>query len=171
MRFATATDQAGGYFSEPANPNPRFTLDLGDSYNMSALIIWGYPLDSSAEVKDITLEFSTDGGASYTGGTENVVSVSALGGNSNASILVFSNVKTANFVRMTFTDNHGGGRVALGEAKFVGALSAALSIDSEGLNVFKLYPNPSTELVNVSNVKEKVSARIFDFFRKRIKKC
>ncbi|PIA77830.1 hypothetical protein BFR04_10435 [Gaetbulibacter sp. 4G1] len=167
--FATATDQAGGYFSEPANPNPRFTLDLGDSYNMSALIIWGYPLDSSAEAKDITLEFSTDGGASYASGTENVVSVSALGGNSNAAILIFSSIKTANFVRMSFTDNHGGGRAALGEVKFVGALSAALSIDSKVLNVFKLYPNPSTDFISVSNIKEKTSARIFDFLGKELK--
>ena len=166
--FATATDQGGGYFSA-SNPDPIFTLGLGDSYNMSGLVIWGYPLDSSAEAKDFTLEFSTDGGSNYTGGTENVVNVSALGGNSNAAILTFSQVRTANFVRMTFTDNHGGGRAALGEAKFIGALSTTLSITTNGFNEFKLYPNPTTDFIQVSNIKEKSSAKIFDILGKELK--
>ncbi|QTD37649.1 discoidin domain-containing protein [Polaribacter batillariae] len=166
--FATATDQAGGYFSA-SNPDPVFTLSLGNNYNVSSLVIWGYPLDPSAEAKSFKVEFSTDGGTTYAEGVENVTNSSSLGGNSNAAILTFSSVKTANFVRITFTDNHGGGRAALGEVKFVGALNEPLSLDSNSLSRIKVYPNPSSDYLFVSNIEDEGEAIIYNVFGKKIK--
>ena len=166
--WATATEIGGGYTAN-GGTTPVFTLSLGDSYNVSGLVIWGYPLFSLHEAKDIMLEFSTDGGSTYTGGTENVVSATPLGGNSNAAILTFSQVRTANFVRMSFTDDHGGGRIAMGEVKFVGALSATLSAHTAVLNSLKLYPNPTSEFIYVSNLKENVKARLYNFLGKELK--
>ena len=88
-------------------------------------MIWGYG-GITNEASDFTVEFSTDGGNSYSAATE-TVQTSGLVGNDHAR-LSFGMAHEANFVRLTITNNaegrgfpgSGGGRVGLGEIRFVG---------------------------------------------------
>lgn len=166
--WATATELAGGY-TLGGGTTPVFTLSLGDTYNMSGLAIWGYPLFSLHEAKDIKLEFSTDGGATYLA-SETVTSPTALGGDSKVSILPFSAIRTADFVRMSFTSDYSGGRVAMGEVKFIGSSSTPLSINSEVLAQVQIHPNPTSDFINVSNLRgENLYIEIHDILGKKIK--
>jgi len=166
--FVTATETGGGYFSDPANPDPIFELTLDGTYLMSSVVVWGYTLFNLHNAKDITLEFSTDGGSTYAA-TEFVALNPVPSGTSNATILNFSGIQTANFIRMTFTSSHGGGRVGLGEIKFVGASSVPLSVDSNNLSLYNLYPNPSSDFIHVSGIKENINVKIFNVVGKELR--
>jgi hypothetical protein len=134
--FATTTHNASGntwVTATAANPNyfttgkpaPVFVLTLGGLYELSQLVVWGYGGNNN-EASDFSVEFSTDGGTTFSG-SETVATTKLLGGNSAA--LPFSAAHAANAVRITMTQNAGGrgfsgagsgDRVGLGEIKFVG---------------------------------------------------
>lgn len=118
----------GDYF-DPGGTGitPTVTLDLGGTFELSDFVYWGYHFGApnGNEVREFSLEFSTDGGGSY--GAPVVVS-SALGDHTVAAARTLSlgGTFTADTVRATFTDNHfgvgqpaGGDRAGLGELRFV----------------------------------------------------
>ena len=125
--WATQTDGDPDYFQDPSgHPDPQFTLTLDGPYSLSELVIWGYGGNTN-EASDFTVEFSTDGGNSYSTAAETVMT-SGLVGNDHAR-LSFGQTHEANFVRLTMTNNakgrgfpgSGGDRVGLGEIRFVGS--------------------------------------------------
>ena len=125
--WVTQTDGNPDYFGDSRNfPDPQFTLTLDGPYSLSELVIWGYGGNTN-EASDFTVEFSTDGGSSYSVATE-TVQTSGLVGNDRAR-LSFGQTHEANFVRLTITNNAmgrgfpgaGGDRVGLGEIRFVGS--------------------------------------------------
>ncbi|MCZ7635115.1 MAG: LamG domain-containing protein [Verrucomicrobia bacterium] len=122
--WVTATAANPNYFTA-GHPAPQFDLTLGSLFDLSHLVVWGYGGNNN-EATDFTVEFSTDGGAPFTG-SESVQTSALLGGNSEA--LEFTQKHTANAVRITMTNNGGGrgfggagtgDRVGLGEIKFLG---------------------------------------------------
>ena len=125
--WVTQTDGNPDYFGDSRDhPDPQFTLTLDGPYSLSELVIWGYGGNTN-EASDFTVEFSTDGGNSYSAATETVMT-SGLVGNDRAR-LSFGQTHEANFVRLTITNNAmgrgfpgaGGDRVGLGEIRFVGS--------------------------------------------------
>ena len=128
--WVTATSApSGNYFSDAGRPRPRFVLGLGRQRELRALVVWGYGGNSS-EASEFTVEFSTDGGNSYSTDTEAVETAALLG--SGSARLDFSRSRRADFVRVTVTDNaagsgHGGAggdRVGMSELRLVAAVTA-----------------------------------------------
>ncbi len=114
---------AGDFFAEGGNA-PMFTIDLGGTYSVTDFVIWGYHFGSNNgnHPKNITLEFSTNGGASY--GAPLGILVPNAGAFNSADVVNFS-ARDANFVRLTVTDNYfgtysGGDRVGISEIRFMG---------------------------------------------------
>ena len=124
--WVTQTQGDPSYFEDPSDHlDPQFTLTLDGPYSLSELVIWGYGGNTN-EASDFTVEFSTDGGNSYSTATE-TVQTSGLVGNDHAR-LAFDVAHETNFVRLTITNNAkvrgflgaGGDRVGLGEIRFIG---------------------------------------------------
>lgn len=111
------------YFSG-SNPEPQFVIDLGQSAQLTALLVWGYGGNTN-EASDFLVEFSTDGGATWSLDTETVATSALLGDNNE--LLEFAGVHWADTVRLTITENAagrgfpgtGGDRVGFGELKFI----------------------------------------------------
>jgi hypothetical protein len=114
----------GDYFAN-GTANPVLELDLsnfGLDKSFDKVAIWGYSSAAGNDLKSFTLEFSTDGGNTYSNpisleksmySVDNFVTVIDLGGEFEAD-----------YVRMTITDNHfetgaGGDRVGFNEIRFV----------------------------------------------------
>ena len=122
--WVTATSASPNYFTA-GNPPPQFDLVLADKYELSHLVVWGYGGNNN-EASDFTVEFSTDGGATFSG-SETVQTSALLGGNAEA--LPFASVHAANAIRVTMINNAGGrgfggagtgDRAGLGEIKLLG---------------------------------------------------
>lgn len=114
---------AGDFFTQGGNA-PVFTIDLGATFSITDFVVWGYHFgaNNGNHPKNITLEFSTNGGATYGPGLGIVVP--NAGAFNGADVVNFS-AQTANFVRMTVTDNFfgtydGGDRVGISEIRFMG---------------------------------------------------
>ena len=129
--WLTQTQGSPSYFADSRDlPVPQFTLTLDKRYSLSSLVIWGAGGNTN-DASDFTVEFSTDGGNSYSTATE-TVQTSGLVGNDHAR-LSFGQTHEANFVRLTITNNakgrgfpgSGGDRVGLGEIRFVGSAVAS----------------------------------------------
>ena len=126
--WATSTQGTPDYFADIRNrPDPQFILALDGHYNLSTLVIWGqFSSAIGNEASNFRVEFSTDGGATYSPNTETVQTHSTVG--SNHARLSFAMPHQANYVRLTITNNakgrgfsgSGGDRVALGEIRFIG---------------------------------------------------
>lgn len=139
--WVTATASNPNYFSA-GRPAPVFVLNLGGSYDLSHLVVWGYGGNNN-EATDFMVEFSGDGGASFVG-SESVQTSALLGG--NAAALAFAEKHTADAIRVTMTNNGGGrgfsgagtgDRVGLGEIKLLGtapvtAAAPALTVARSG---------------------------------------
>ena len=130
--WATHTQGAPSYFEDPRDlPVPQFTLTLDGPYSLSALVVWGLSTNPGNEASDFAVEFSTDGGNSYSSATETLSLDNTTGG--SAARLSFGQAHEANFVRFTITNNakgrgfpgSGGDRVGLGEIRFVGSALAS----------------------------------------------
>ncbi len=138
----------GDWFGE-GNAPVAITLPLGSTYYLTDLVYWGYHFGAANanEGRAFTVEFSTNGGATY-GSSVNVsqpLSTFAVG---NAATLAFGGTFAADTVRLTVTDNHfggsaaGGDRLGLGEVKFLGdtvpePASAALVAMMAGLGTLR----------------------------------
>ena len=114
---------AGDFFAD-GGVAPVFTIDLGGTYSVTDFVIWGYHFgaNNGNHPKNITLEFSTNGGTSY--GSPLGILVPNAGAFNGADVVNFSS-RNANFVRMTVTDNYfgsysGGDRVGISEIRFMG---------------------------------------------------
>ncbi|MCW1924326.1 discoidin domain-containing protein [Luteolibacter arcticus] len=114
----------GDYFAD-GGAAPTFTIDLGSIFSVDAFVIWGYHFggNSGNHPKTFDLEFSDNGGSSY------YTSLTGLtvpnGGAANAADTIAFNPTSANFVRLTITDNYfgthaGGDRVGIAEIRFLG---------------------------------------------------
>ena len=130
--WATHTQGAPSYFEDSRDlPVPQFTLTLDGPYSLSALVVWGLSTGPGNEASDFTVEFSTDGGNSYSSATETLSLDNTTGG--SAARLSFGQAHEADFVRFTITNNakgrgfpgSGGDRVGLGEIRFVGSALAS----------------------------------------------
>lgn len=118
---------SGDYFLA-SSPGTRaiVTLDLGGTFALTDLVYWGYHFGASNgnEVREFSLEFSSDGGGTF-GGPVTVSSPLSTYAIGTAVTLPLGGTFTADTVRATFTDNHfggdaaGGDRLGLGEVKFV----------------------------------------------------
>ena len=95
-------------------------------FNLTDLVVWGYDGNAN-EASDFTIEFSDDGGTSFYDSVD-VRTNAFLGDNSVA--LTLGDEYTADFVRLTLTDNvegrnltslAGGDRDGLGEIRFLAA--------------------------------------------------
>ena len=125
---AARNGATGDYFDNLGDPNPVLTFDLGETALLSEVAIWGYSLISAQnnDVKEFTLEFSIDGGATFSNPiTLDKAKVSAA---NIVDTIGFDRTYAANFVRMTITDNHfstgqaGGDRVGFDEIRFLTTL-------------------------------------------------
>lgn len=119
------TDPGTDYYATNA-PAPVLVLGLGELYQLSDLVVWGYHFGSpnNNEAKSFTLEFSTDGGNTFA----NPVPLEHARTASGAETLPLGGTFPADTVRITITDNHhgspgaaGGDRVGLGEIRFLGS--------------------------------------------------
>jgi hypothetical protein len=115
----------GDWFAE-GNAPVVLTMMLGDTYDLTSLVYWGYHFGSANgnEARAFTVAFSTDGGQTW-GSSVNVARPANSLVASAAATLPFGGTYTANAVRLTITDNHfggagGGDRIGLGEVKFTG---------------------------------------------------
>ena len=126
IRWETDTKGSPDYFGDTENhADPQFTLTLDQRYSLGDLVIWGAQ-DNANEASNFTVEFSTDGGTTYSAETETVQTSAVLA--SGHARLAFDADHEANFVRLTITNNAkgrgfsgaGGDRVALGEIRFIG---------------------------------------------------
>jgi hypothetical protein len=116
----------GDWFAE-GNAPVAITMPLGGNYFLTDLVFWGYHFTTpnGNEARAFTVEFSTNGGASY-GASANVAQ--ALGAHTiqNAATLSLGGTFEADTVRLTITDNQAGGgaaggdRLGLGEVKLIG---------------------------------------------------
>ena len=133
------------WYAVPGAPNPTFVFQLGATQTLKGMASWGYHFGSGNgnEARAYTLEFSTDGGASWSAPTATLtrgLTSSIVAVNTFASV-------SANAVRMTITDNNGGfapggDRVGLGEVRFLSqAVSPAAARNTN------LVQNPSFEFV------------------------
>ncbi|MCY4421488.1 MAG: fibronectin type III domain-containing protein, partial [Acidimicrobiaceae bacterium] len=126
------------YFDDSNNPNPQFEVALGSERELRALVVWGAntdfgfgpPVYEGYEASEFTVEFSTDGGDTYTGGAETVRTDKLLRDASArlaSARLDFSRSRRADHVRLTITDNAAGsgyggtyiGPVGMSELRFV----------------------------------------------------
>lgn len=122
---AWVTAASGSDWFAIAKPPPVLTFGLPGDYTVNGLAVWGYAAGGAAnnnEAKTLVLEFSEDGGASWTGATTLTHARTARA----SETLEFASHR-ANAVRITITDNHfgssgawGGDRVGLGEVRFLG---------------------------------------------------
>lgn len=143
---AWVTNAAGAdWYAALGAPNPTFVFQLGSVQSIKGVASWGYHFGAGNgnETSAYTLEFSTDGGSTWSTPTATInrgLTASAVAINTFAPV-------NANAVRMTITDNNagvagGGDRVGLGEVRF---LSQALNpTAARGTN---LVQNPSFEFV------------------------
>jgi hypothetical protein len=124
--WATTTSGGSGsdYFAAGGVP-PTLTFTLDDSHFVTDLVVWGYFFTSPSnnEAKSFTVEFSSDGGASWPDSVALTHNRSA----GNSDNISFGAGYNANTIRLTITDNHfgapgavGGRQVGLGEVKFIG---------------------------------------------------
>lgn len=124
---AWVTTDPGGYpsdFFASGGNAPVFTIDLGGIFNVTDFVIWGYHFgaNNGNHPKNLLLEFSQNGGASY--GAPVGIEVPNAGAYNSADVITFAG-ETANYVRMTVTDNFygiysGGDRVGIAEIRFMG---------------------------------------------------
>ena len=123
-RWVTTSTESQNYFAA-GRPSPRFELDLGRARELDALVVWGFGGNAN-EASAFTVEFSTDGGDTYSTDTESVQTSELLGAGSER--LDFSRSRRADNVRLTVTANaassgHGGDgvgdRVAMSELRLV----------------------------------------------------
>jgi hypothetical protein len=138
-----AAGRNGGDFSDffdPAlNNSPIWiAFNLGGTFDVSGMFVWryngGFGSIEQNNPKNWTIEFSTNGGASY--GNQEVIPTltnAGVGGQAvNGELLSFP-AHHANFVKITVTDNFngepglafGGDRVGLAEVRFQGLAVAA----------------------------------------------
>lgn len=127
---AWVTNAPGGGGSDyyaTGSPDPVLTFILDDTYELTDLVVWGYHFGNpnNNESRGFTVEFSQDGGVSWSG---SVMLSHARTASGNES-LPFGAANSADAVRITITDNHfgaagagGGDRIGLGEVKFIGTL-------------------------------------------------
>lgn len=126
---AWVTDQLGPIGSDYYDlaVNPVLTFYFVELEELSGLVLWGYLLTAphNNEAKSFTLEFFTDRGTTF----NESIQIEHLRTGGEQETIDFGQFFSANAVRMTITDNHfgtpgssGGGRVGLGEVKFLAAL-------------------------------------------------
>ena len=104
-------------------PDPVLTFVLPEVYQITHLVVWGfyYTSPNNSEASAFTLEFSSNGGATWSG-LENVTHQQTA---QESEAIPLRRRFQANAVRITITDNHyasrgiGGERVGLGEIKFI----------------------------------------------------
>lgn len=123
---AWVTDQPGPIGSDyyELDVDPRLRFQLGQPKELSGLVLWGYQLGAphNNEAKSFSIAFSLNGGSSY----HSYVQIEHQRTGGEQETIDFGQTYTANAVRMNITDNHfgtpgasGGGRVGLGEVKFL----------------------------------------------------
>jgi hypothetical protein len=137
--WVTASSAGPNYF-DAGRPAPQFDLTLGGLYDLTHLVVWGYGGNNN-EASDFTVEFSQDGGVSFSG-LESVQTTALLGGNSEA--LIFGTSHIANAIRITMVDNAGGrgftgagtgDRAGLGEIKLLGSAARVSPISRPTLTL------------------------------------
>ena len=122
------TNAPGGfpsdYYANGTQP-PELTFFLDDTYTLTDIAVWGYSQGLNNDAKTLELEFSTDGGVTFSG-LESLTKP-RFTGSSFVHKLPFSQERIANAVRVTIVDNYygaagdsGGDRVGLDEVRFIG---------------------------------------------------
>jgi hypothetical protein len=117
---------AGGDFFVDGGQAQAFTIDLGAIYQVDGFVQWGYNFGTfnANQAQVFTFEFSNDGGASYHT-TLADVTVPRTGAANVADETSFTPT-SANYIRMTLTDNFydgvtaGGDRIGIAELRFTG---------------------------------------------------
>ncbi len=122
--WATAAPGGSGsdYFAG-RRPDPSLTFTLPDLYQVTHLVLWGfyYTSPNNSEAKSLTLQFSSNGGRTWTEG----VNVTHRKTAQQSEAIQLEQSFQANAIRLTITDNYyvrrgvGGERVGLGEVKFI----------------------------------------------------
>lgn len=136
------------WYAVPGAPNPTFVFNLPSTTQLKGVASWGYHFGSGNgnEARIFTLEFSTDGGTSWSAPTAPITRGMS---SAAAAISAFAPV-TANAVRMTITDNNagfaaGGDRVGLGEVRFLSQL-----VNPAAARSSNLVQNASFEVVTTA---------------------
>ncbi len=120
----TTRNSGSDYFAAKSPPVLQF--DLGQEYDLTGVVMWGYYFLSSGvpnlNGNEPTLFDVTVSGA---GGSNTVTGLTRSVSGPDATLTSFGTTLTGDTVTMTFNDNaagsvQGGDRVSLGELKFVG---------------------------------------------------
>ena len=126
--WRTTVGSGSPFYFDGTRPRPEFTVELGDSYCLRGLVVWGTGMVSGDQGAEFEVAFSTDGGTTY-GAVERIVTSRALGASNER--LLFSEPRAANALRITVLNNAygrgletltGGSRVALGELRCMATL-------------------------------------------------
>ena len=140
-----AGSPGGDWFTAGENDGDVvFEFDLGAMYNVDSFAAWGYHfgVNNGNSIKEVTLDFSTDGGTTY--GSSQAINVD-FPSSPNLATIVDLTATNANYIKMTVTDNHfgdaaGGDRVGIAEIRFTSATAVPepTSLGILGLGVLGL---------------------------------
>lgn len=121
-----AGSAGGDWFTAGENNGTvSFEFDFGGTFAFDSIVVWGYHFGAANanSISNITLDFSTDGGAS----TDSSQTVGVpLPGTFNLASVVALAPTNANHLTLTVNDNHfgngpaGGDRVGVAEVHFTG---------------------------------------------------
>ena len=126
---AWTTNAPGGGSADYYNfaPPPVILFHFEETHQFSDLVYWGYHFGNpnGNEGKSFRLEFSEDGGATF---SSSVDLVSPAISRAASTTLPLGQIIPANTIRLTITDNWfedfgGGDRVGIGEFRFIGETS------------------------------------------------
>ena len=143
----------GNDYYANGTPDPVLMFDLGSMHSLTDVVAWGYQSGLNNDIKDFTIELSTNGGLTFGAPIPltkprytfaDAEQTMSLGGTFNA-----------NFVRMTITDNYfgeaggsGGDRVAFNEIRFLGQLA----MDARGFDRILDGDGNETTIVDIGAV-------------------
>jgi hypothetical protein len=111
--------------STPTPTSPAvMTFTFGQVYNVTDLLVWEYVF-TSLTPKDVTLDFSTDGGTTWASSVNLTMHDNTGGASTNGTRPVndtsLGGSHAANAVRMTITSDYANNLAALDELRFLGS--------------------------------------------------
>ncbi|MDF1753391.1 MAG: tandem-95 repeat protein [Verrucomicrobiales bacterium] len=137
--WVTNSTGAGTSYFTANGTSPVLTFELDSVESLTHLVYWGYGGNHN-EAKEFILEFSADGGATFSGPV--TVSSASMAG-SGQNTLFLGGAYDADMVKITITDNYGGNRVGLGEVKFISSTFDVVAVNGENSAVGQPLTLPS----------------------------
>ncbi|MDF1811148.1 MAG: Ig-like domain-containing protein [Verrucomicrobiales bacterium] len=145
--WVTKSTGGGTSYFAAGGTSPVLTFELDSLQEVTHFVYWGYGGNHN-EGKEFTLEFSDDGGTTFSDPV-NVFSTTMAGSGQNTLFLGAAYV--ADTVKITITDNYGGNRVGLGEVKFISSTFDVVAVNGDNSAVGSAVILPSGAEVNIES--------------------